>query len=66
MKKSRHTKKKLTDEEIELFCQSVEDVLTQIKIRSESKKSKKPKKKDLIISEKEINALEEEIEHLNN
>jgi hypothetical protein len=66
MKKIKRSKKQLTDTEIELFCQSVEDVLTQIKVRSETKKSKKPKKKELILSAKEIKALEENLEHSNN
>jgi hypothetical protein len=66
MKKIKRSKKQLTDTEIELFCQSVEDVLTQIKERSETKKSKKPKKKELILSAKEIKALEENLEHSNN
>ncbi len=66
MKKIKRSKKQLTDAEIELFCQSVEDVLTQIKERSETKKSKKSKKKELILSAKEIKSLEENLEHSNN
>jgi hypothetical protein len=66
MKKTRRSKKKLTDAEIDLFCQGVEDILTQIKARSETKKSKKSKKMELFISEDELEALEEEFEHLNN
>jgi len=46
MKKTRRSKnKKMTDAEIELFCQSVEDVLGKIKDRSASKKGKKAKVK---------------------
>lgn len=52
LKRSKH--KSFTDAEIELFCRSVEDVLTQIKVRSSSKKGKKAKSKELLISEEEL------------
>ncbi len=46
MKNLKRTRnKKMTDAEVELFCQSVEDVLTQIKERSESTKTKKSRSK---------------------
>lgn len=49
LKRSKH--KSFSDAEIEQFCRSVEDVLTQIKTRSSLKKGKKAKSKDLLIPE---------------
>ena len=45
--KKKHTKiKRMTDKEIELFCQGVENVLTKISDRADSIKSKKKYKKN--------------------
>ncbi|MBI4843937.1 MAG: hypothetical protein HY809_06395 [Nitrospirae bacterium] len=56
MKKKRRLKiRRTTDAEIDVFCQSVEAILEQIKLRSLSKKSKKAK--DLLPSEEEIMSL---------
>lgn len=49
LKRSKH--KSFSDAEIDLFCRSVEDVLTQIKTRSCLKKGKKAKSKELLIPE---------------
>lgn len=52
MKRSKN--KQFTDADIDQFCQSVEEILVKIKDKSSSKKAKKVKVKDLMISEEEI------------
>jgi hypothetical protein len=43
--RKRFKNKQMTDTEIEIFCQSVDEVLTKIKDRCGAKEKKKQKKK---------------------
>ncbi|MBI4826042.1 MAG: hypothetical protein HY807_06430 [Nitrospirae bacterium] len=52
MKRSKN--KQFTDADIDQFCQSVEEILVKIKDKNSTKKGKKVKVKDLLISEVDI------------
>ena len=52
MKRSKN--KQFTDADIDKFCQSVEEILVKIKDKSSTKKGKKVKVRDLLISEVEL------------
>lgn len=52
MKRSKN--KQFTDADIDQFCQSVEEILVKIKDKSSTKKGKKVKVKDLLISEVDL------------
>ncbi|MDO8281205.1 MAG: hypothetical protein Q7U10_01055 [Thermodesulfovibrionia bacterium] len=52
MKRSKN--KQFTDADIDQFCQSVEEILVKIKDKSSTKKGKKVKVKDLLITDVDV------------